>query len=174
MIEIVDTVVLPCTPAVLSPWIEDLAAYPRWMALVHRAVALGGDPPGWSVDLRARLGPLARSKRLRMVRTVHEPLRRVRFERAELDGREHGRWVLAAEFVAVEPGTGEPAAEHGAVGRDAGGGATNLVVSLRYEGGLWTAGLLDRALADEIERAKVRLAALVSAGADPRDGGPTR
>ena len=49
---------------------------------------LDGEPPVWDAELRARLGPLARSKRLRMVRTVHDSQRRVvRFERQELLAR---------------------------------------------------------------------------------------
>ena len=97
MIEIQDEVLVPCSPAELAPLVDDLGAYPRWMSLVHRAEPLGGDPAAWSVELRARARTAARSKRLRMERTVHEPSAHARFERRELDGRRHGTWVLARD-----------------------------------------------------------------------------
>ena len=77
-----------------------------------------------------------------MVRTVHEPGARARFERTELDGRRHGEWVLAAEYAAQ-------------------GDTTRLVMELRYDGGLW-AGVLERTLHEEIERGKRRLVELFS------------
>lgn len=156
-----EELLIPCVPEELAPWIEDLSAYPHWMGLVHRAERLAtpdpGELPAWSVDLRARLGPLARSKRLRMVRTAHARPGLVRFERRELDGRRHGGWVLSAEYGPAPAGN------------------TNLVVGLSYEGALWTAGLLERTLHDEIRRAKERLVILVSKGGSPDAAGdPTR
>jgi hypothetical protein len=102
--------------------------------------------PAWEVDLRGRLGPLARSKRLRMERTVLEPARRAAFERRERDGRHHADWAL---FAAVEP-------------RSQSG--SRLIMRLHYGGGLW-GPVLERLLGDEIEQAKPRLLALVTAGA---------
>jgi hypothetical protein len=137
----------PCPPAVLFAWVEDLARYPRWLDLVPRAEAsapVDGDPgPAWLVDLRARLGPLARSKRLRMVRTVHEAPRLARFERLEHDGRQHSAWVLQA---GVEP-----------VGED----ASRLTMHLHYSGSLF-GPVLERVLHDEVTRSRARLLALVS------------
>jgi len=143
VIEIHDSVELSCTPEVLAPWVDDLGAYPQWMGLVHKADPIAGEEAAWSVDLRARLGPLARSKRLRMVRTEYSPGAHARFEREEHDGKTHGKWVLAATY--------EPR-----------GGGTHLVMDLVYDGSLWTAGLLEKTLQDEIERGKARLAELVS------------
>jgi hypothetical protein len=140
-------VVAPCTPAELFAFVDDLAAYPPWMRLVHAVTDLGPDDdgrPAWAVELRARVGPLARSKRLRMVRTVHEPEREVVFERAETDGRAHSAWVLTAAL------TPQPA-------------ATRLDVALHYGGGLWTGGVLERVLRDEIDRGRQRLIELVAA-----------
>lgn len=148
---------LPCTPEQLGPWVDDLSAYPEWMGLVHRAVPQPGDEPAWAVDLRARVGPLARSKRLRMVRTTGVGPGTVHFERRELDGRSHGRWEFTVVYGAV------PRAEQ----------RTNLTVELRYEGSLWTPGVLERILHDEIERSKERLRTLVSEGRSP-SGAPTR
>ena len=145
---------LPCEPAVLAPWVADLSAYPEWMGLVHQAVRQRGDEPAWAVDLRGRLGPLARSKRLRMVRTAPSAPGEARFERRELDGRSHSHWELTARWSA-----------HGS--------GTAVDVVLRYDGSMWTAGLLERALHDQIEQAKERLRTLVSEGQVP-GGGPTR
>lgn len=136
-------------PPVLFEVVADLSTYPDWLDIVPRAVpaaADAGDPgPAWSVDLRGQIGPLRRSKRLRMVRTTHEPPGRVRFERRELDGRSHSPWVLEARVTA-----------------DADEGS-ELAVHLHYGGGLWVP-LLDRLLADEIERSRPRLRALVGPG----------
>ena len=136
----------PCPAAVLFPWVDDLERYPRWLDIVPRASA--ADPhsddvgPAWSVDLRGRLGPFARAKRLRMVRTVHEPPVRARFERVEHDGRQHSPWVLDATV-------------------EGGDDTSTLTMRLHYGGRLWVPAL-DRLLADEIERSRPRLLACVA------------
>ncbi len=137
----------PCRPEVLFAWVDDLARYPRWLDLVPRAepaTAVEGDPgPAWLVDLRARLGPLARSKRLRMVRSVHQPSRRARFERLEHDGCDHSSWVLEAT---VAP---------------AGKGKSCLTMHLHYSGGLF-GPVLEKVLHDDVARSRPRLLALVA------------
>ncbi len=140
----VATLTARCDPDELFDHVDDLARYPAWMDLVHHAEPLGGEPPAWSTELRARIGPLARSKRLRMVRTVHDRrTRQVRFERDELDGRQHSPWRLEA-----------------AVTHD--GQQVTLEMRLHYGGGLWTGGLLERALAEQISAGRDRLRALVT------------
>ncbi len=138
----------PYAPAALFAWVDDLARYPRWLDLVPRAeptAAIDGDPgPAWVVDLRARLGPLARSKRLRMVRTVYDHPRVARFERLEHDGREHSDWVLQA--------TVEPAGDAG----------SRLTMHLHYSGSLF-GPVLERKLHDEVARCRPRLLGLVAA-----------
>lgn len=138
--------VAPCPADDLFAWVDDLGRYPQWMPLVHRAVPDAAVVGVWMVELRARVGPLARSKRLRMARTVLEHPARVRFERAELDERHHAPWTLGAELVPT-----------------ANGSATHLTVSLHYGGSLWTGGLLERVLSDQIDEGKRNLLALVSA-----------
>ena len=135
---------VPCAPDVLFAVVADLGRYPQWLDIVPRAVPEDGrgDEPEWTVDLRGRLGPFARSKRLRMVRTTHDEPVLVVFERRELDGREHSPWVLSIE---VEP--------DGAIG-------SRLTMHLHYGGGLW-GPVLERLLGDEIERSKPRLLALL-------------
>ena len=56
-----------------------------------------GDEPAWEVELRARVGPFARSKRLRMALTEMVTDRLVVFERAEIDGRAVVRRAQQAE-----------------------------------------------------------------------------
>lgn len=152
--------VAPCPPATLFAWVRDLADYPSWLEIVPAAVAAparaGDAGPAWHVTLRGRLGPLSRSKRLRMVRTVCDDGHRARFERREDDGHHHAAWTLEA---VVEP-------------MPAGGGATGhensrLTMHLHYAGALWEP-LVERLLRDEIERSRARLRALVSEGEPPR------
>ncbi len=134
----------PCAAAVLFELVDDLSTYPQWNGLVHTAVAEPGDEPVWDVELRARLGPLARSKRLRMVRTVRDAeAYTVTFERDQADRRNHSPWVLAATIV-----------EHS--------GLSTLTMYLHYGGSLWTGGALERALADQITSGRERLLQLVA------------
>jgi hypothetical protein len=151
--EIVAEMDARCAPEELFAWVDDLARYPEWLEIVTRAVpssAAGapgaGDQPAWAVDLRGRVGPLARSKRLRMVRTHCDPPNRVSFERAELDGRSHSPWTLEVDVVGGSEGS-------------------HLTMRLRYGGGLF-GPVLERVLRDEINRSRQRLAALVDAGSD--------
>ena len=130
----------PCPPAELFAWVDDLARYPQWLSIVTRAEPDGDG--GWLVDLRGRVGPLARSKRLRMARTGFEPDRFALFERAERDGRQHSPWVLWAEV------TPAPAGSH-------------LAMRLHYGGSLWGA-VIERMLRDEIDSSRRRLLQLVS------------
>jgi hypothetical protein len=141
-VDLETTLDVPCPPDALMAWVDDLGRYPSWLTIVERADPLPGEDPAWLVDLRGRLGPLARSKRLRMVRTRCDD-GEVVFERAELDGRHHSPWVMAAK---VEGGTD----------------GSHLVVRLHYGGGLW-GPVLEHLLRDEIDAAGPRLRALVSA-----------
>ena len=144
-----------CSADHLFSLVEDLEGYPAWLTIVPTAVAadagvVDDDPtdgdagPAWSVELRGRIGPLARSKRLRMVRTEHEPPRRVCFERHERDGRDHAPWVLEAEVEPTEAGS-------------------RVTMHLHYGGGFGGA-VLERMLRDEIERSRPRLQALADQG----------
>lgn len=137
-----------CTPDVLFAQVGSLDDYDQWLEIVPRtepAPSADGDPgPAWFVTLRGRLGPLARSKRLRMVRTVHESPGRAVFERREIDGREHAPWVLTATV-------------------DGDGSRSTLTMDLHYGGSLWVP-LLDRLLAGEIAASRQRLRALVEHG----------
>lgn len=134
-------------PAAVYDVVVDLGSYPRWLDIVAKATPTepdAGDPgPAWLVDLRGQLGPLRRSKRLRMVRSVADEPEHVRFERRELDGRKHSEWVLEGRLT----GTAD---------------ATSLTMRLHYGGSLWVP-MLDRVLRDEIERSRPRLLEVAAA-----------
>ena len=132
-------------PSRVYPVLADLGSYAEWMPLVHRVEP--ADPaagpaaagpiaePAWQVTLRARIGPLARTKRLRMVRTVAEAHGHVRFERAETDGRSHSAWIMDGTVT----------------GRDR-SRRSSVRIELRYEGGLWS-GALDALLGSSVDDA---------------------
>lgn len=130
--------------------VGDLATYPGWLDLVRSATPAAparaerdeaDDRPAWDVELRGRVGPLARSKRLRMVRTRLDG-EGATFERAEaLDGS-HAAWTLVAD---VEPA----------------GDGSRLTMRLHYGGSLW-GPVLDRVLADAVARARQRLPGVVA------------
>ncbi len=140
---------VPGSPERAFALVDDLSAYPAWMDLVHDVdeVAAAGDDRAWEVELQAQVGPFARSKRLRMVRVVHDPPRQVVFERAEVDGRRHSPWILAASLT---PGSTPE-------------GGTNLTMSLTYGGSLWTGAVLQRVLDDHVERGAAALRDLLAA-----------
>lgn len=136
----------PCAPADLFGWVGTLDTYDRWLDIVPRtepAPPVGGDEgPAWFVTLRGSLGPLARSKRLRMVRTAHDPPHAATFERRETDGRDHAEWVLRARVAGDADGS-------------------TLTMDLHYGGSLWVP-LLERLLTSEIEASRPRLRSLAT------------
>ena len=170
-------------PEVLFEVVADLATYPSWLQVVSAVepVEAHRDDDGdraWSVTLRARIGPLARSKRLRMCRTRHETTAdgggAVRFERRETDGRDHAAWTMEA-VVRPGPTVGDgdatvgggedrvggdaaTAGEQDRVGADADGGPWSSVVelTLHYDGSMWS-GLLDGLLDGAADAATRRL-----------------
>lgn len=128
--------------------VDDLSAYEQWMPMIHCIERADVDgETAWSVELRAKVGPFARSKRLRMVRTVHDTATdgtvTVVFARREVPVRQHSAWTMT---VRVSP---------------RGAGCT-VAMDLEYGGSLWTAGVLDRVLASNIEAGKKGLAAAVN------------
>lgn len=116
------------SPAETIAALADLGTYPSWLSLVHGAERVHDADDVWNVTLRARLGPLARSKRLRMRRT-HLDDASVRFERDEIDGRDHATWKLEATVRRVDTASGGPS------------GGSDVVVHLHYSGALWSTPL---------------------------------
>jgi hypothetical protein len=133
----------PCSAGELFDHLDDLGTYPSWLTIVARAEPVGDGADhdaAWIVDLRGRLGPLSRSKRLRMVRTIHDRPLHTRFERRELDGRDHSPWVLDVEIEEVDDDR------------------STLAMHLHYGGGFGGA-VLERMLRDEIDRSRPTLLA---------------
>lgn len=124
--------------------LRDLTGYPEWfdaIAAVEPTEVADGDPgdAAWFITLKAQVGPFARSKRLRMVRTSDEVTSdraSLHFERHEDDGRDHSPWLLHVEL------TSDTATS----------GPTMASVRLHYGGRLW-APPLDHILRTQIERA---------------------
>ena len=127
--------------------VDDLVQYPRWMPLVH-AVTRDGNAshPAWLVELRARIGPFARSKKLRMQRVVHEVAEsgacHVVFDRNEVDGRSHSQWQLEA---LVSPD----------------GSGSRVDVTLRYSGALF-GPVVEAALRHYVAEGRERLAVMAT------------
>jgi hypothetical protein len=141
----------PAAPSRVLAHVDDLCAYPAWMPLVHTAVRVdAASEPTWDVELRARVGPFARSKRLRMVRAVYERADRSRivFERREIDERQHAMWRLTVTVAA---------------GNSAAGGA-ELVMLLYYDGRLFVS-VVEAILRQNIDAGRDRLAELLRGGA---------
>ena len=140
--DVIATVEVPVAPEKLFAYISDLANYESWLEIVHSVKLF--DDNSWTVELRARLGPFARSKRLRMVRTSCDEPNSVVFERVEKDERRHSSWVLSATVNKTTTGS-------------------SLETKLHYSGSLFTGGLLERALADQIKTGREKLIQQLSA-----------
>lgn len=140
--DVVATVDVPVSAETLFAFIADLTNYTQWLELVHCATPDANQAnlsmPCWTVELRARLGVFARSKRLRMCRTVCDAPNTVVFERREQDSRRHSAWVLRANVSATPTGA-------------------MLETNLHYSGNLFTGGTLERALADQITSGREKL-----------------
>lgn len=143
------SVELECGVDEVRTWVDDLTRFTSWTELLHDVstqTPAQGELAAWSVELRGKLGPFARSKRLRMARVATESPEHLRFERREIDTGSHGQWNLDVRLAA------------------GGTRATTLVVMhLEYEGRLWS-GAVERLLHNDIETSKRRLAEVVSRG----------
>ena len=143
--DVTATVEAPVGVEKLFGVVSDLTTYPRWLGIVHQVTAEAtgsGEPSAWQVELRGKVGPFARSKRLRMVQSTCESPNIVVFERRETDGRKHSPWVLTARVATTGVGS-------------------NLTVDLHYGGTLFTGGVLERLLADQIVQGSERLLAVL-------------
>jgi hypothetical protein len=148
-VQIVRELVAPVPPAALFHHVGDLGMYPAWMPLIHDVQPLADDADGspvWSVELRATVGPFARSKRLRMRRTHYDIDQLAVFERSEIDDRQHSPWVLRAELATI----------------DDTGTKTTLTMTMIYGGSLWAGPVLERVLDDQVRRGSEALLALVT------------
>jgi len=140
-----ELVLADASPADVFAHVALLDGYPSWMRLVHTVDGLEPDEgrPAWWVELRARVGPFARSKQLRMVRVAVEQNRAVRFERVQPDDRDHANWILDVHLAPAD-------------------GGTHVTMRLAYTGELWTGGVLGRVLDEEIRRGQDGLRRVVA------------
>ena len=145
--DLVASVEVPVSVEKLFDYVADLANYSSWLEFVHKVELVGEstetDTTGL-VELRAKLGVLARSKRLRMTRTLCEHPRLVVFERREQDSRRHSEWILRATVSQTATGA-------------------KLETNLHYSGNLFTGGMLERALSDQIATGREKLIQQLSA-----------
>lgn len=141
------SVTVPVAIEPVVPHLADLSGYPQWMPMIHSIERDDdGAEVGWSVELRAKVGPFARSKKLRMVRTVNrvsDGTASFVFERKERGGRSHSPWRMSVNVASNGP-------------------STDVTIDLEYGGALWTAGVLDRVLAGNIEAGKEGFVRLVT------------
>jgi hypothetical protein len=122
--------------------LADLGTYPHWLGIVAAAAPAGEG--AWLVDLRGKVGPFTKTKRVRMARTALDTAAgTVRFEREELDGRSHNPWILTGR--ALGAGTG-----------------SRVEVHVHYGGGLLLPGA-DLLLRQETRNAGARLDAHLAA-----------
>ena len=145
--DVTATVEAPVGVEKLFSVVADLTTYPLWLGIVHQVTAEStgsSETSAWLVELRGKVGPFARSKRLRMVQSTCESPNIVKFERRETDGRKHSPWVLTAQVRATSVGS-------------------MLTVDLHYGGTLFAGGVLERLLADQIVQGRERLLAVLQA-----------
>ena len=145
--DVTATVEAPVGVEKLFAAVADLTTYPQWLSIVHQVTVEpveSGGVSAWQVELRGKVGPFARSKRLRMVQSTCESPNIVVFERRETDGRKHSPWVLTARVATTGVGS-------------------NLTVDWHYGGTLFTGGVLERLLADQIVQGSERLLTVLQA-----------
>ena len=145
--DVTATVEAPVGVEKLFSVVADLTTYPQWLGIVHQVTAEStgsSETSAWLVELRGKVGPFARSKRLRMVQSTCESPNIVKFERRETDGRKHSPWVLTAQVGATSVGS-------------------MLTVDLHFGGTLFAGGVLERLLADQIVQGRERLLAVLQA-----------
>ncbi|MEY4404594.1 MAG: hypothetical protein RI976_525 [Actinomycetota bacterium] len=145
--DLVASVEVPVSVEKLFDYVADLANYSSWLEFVHKVELVGESTESdttWLVELRAKLGVLARSKRLRMTRTLCEHPKVVVFERREQDSRRHSEWILRATVSPTATGA-------------------KLETNLHYSGNLFTGGMLERALSDQIATGREKLIQQLSA-----------
>lgn len=134
----------------IMPVVADLTTYPSWLGLVYAAerVATAETDTNevYMVTLRAKIGPFARSKKLRMLRSELTD-QSVRFDRAETDGRQHSNWTMTIDVSPVESG------------------GSALEIALDYDGDLWS-GPLQLILDAQSDLAGQKLDAYVLATSD--------
>lgn len=127
------TALVSATPEDTFTAVSDLATYPKWLDLVKE---VRPDGQGHLVTLQARLGPIARSKQLRMTQTKKSQdgeTKTVVFERQENHDRDVSDWKMTATVTPHAKGS-------------------HLQIDLNYDGPYWTS-VLETLLKSQTESA---------------------
>lgn len=135
------TINIKAKPKQLFDVVADLETYPEWLELVDNVQT--GDSQhqsAWLVTLKARLGPISRSKKLRMVKSVNYP--KVEFERAETLTKDFSQWKMLAEVSESSEGS-------------------TVNIELSYGGRFWSS-TLEKVMESQIERVAKRLESYVN------------
>lgn len=155
MMELEAALHTPAPPAAVIAYVAELDRYPQWMALVHAASRVAdAEIPTWDVELRAKVGPFARSKRLRMVRTeyVEGSMTRIVFERREIDGRQHAGWRLEVTIRSNDAPTQDSSPHRS---------DTHLVMHLHYDGRFFVS-VVEAILQQNVDAGRRRLGELLA------------
>ena len=123
----------------VRPLLRDLSTYPKWVPIVS-SVEQDGERH-WIVELRVSIGPFARSKQLRMERSIDND-EHIMFSRNESDGRKHAHWELRFDVSDV-------------------GAQASVTAVLEYQGTMWTPGPVEDALHSGLDAAVEHLRELV-------------
>lgn len=137
-------------PAAVVDVLADLSTYPAWNDLVSSAEPLeqlaDDAGPVWRTTLTAKVGPFARSKQLRFVRSAlntddETSVTTISFSRSEDDDRSHASWTMECSISPEDS-------------------SSRVQLTLAYDGGLWVPAL-GSVLDGAIERSTRRLPSYV-------------
>lgn len=104
----------PCTPELLFSIVEDLTNITPWLDLLGGADPSPVDPsdagPAWDATFAIKLGPLTKTKDVRLVRIVHTPPTDVVYERHEfpIEGKDTSQiamWRLTLRVTPTDTGS---------------------------------------------------------------------
>lgn len=109
MMNVEESFDVPCAPEVLFAITEDLANISPWLDLLGAAVPASPDPsdvgPAWDATFVVKLGPLTKTKDVRLVRIEHEPYKSVVYERHEIptEGKDPSKIAMWRLTLKVSP-----------------------------------------------------------------------
>lgn len=120
--------------------LRDLETYTEWLSFIDsiEKVEIQGEDQSWIVVLRSQLGPFARMKKLRMVKSSEHLGRSVCFSRSEVDAKEHSSWDLEVSCSSLDDAN------------------TKVALTVSYGGKFWSRPL-ETAFNSHVEEAKTRL-----------------
>lgn len=96
--------------------VSDLQTYPFWLDIVDKVTPDGED--AWIVTLTAKIGPIKRSKKLRMIKSTDGMA--TTFIRQETHGRDFSIWKMHSTVTPVSTNSSE------------------LTIELLYDGPYWS------------------------------------